>query len=61
MLPDYPLFKYFTEVEMSEESEIHDDYSNIIEISDIDDVDTNTDDLNDVDKLLITTKEESKL
>jgi hypothetical protein len=49
----------FVEVEMSEESEIIDDYDAIVDVSDIDDVDTNVDDLNDVDQLLVTTKEES--
>ena len=45
---------------MSEESDIEpDNETHIIDISDLDDVDTNTEDLNDVDKLLITTKEES--
>ena len=47
---------------MSEESDIEpDNETHIIDISDLDDVDTNTEDLNDVDKLLITTKEESKV
>ena len=44
---------------MSEESDILDDYENIVDVSNVDDVDTNTEDLNDLDKLLITTKEES--
>ena len=55
------MFIIFVEVEMSEESEIMDDYDAIVDVSDIDDVDTNVDDLDDVDKLLVTTKEESTL
>ena len=45
---------------MSEESEINEDFDTVVDISDLSNVDTNVNDLDDVDKLIHTTKEESK-
>lgn len=44
---------------MSEESDVIDDHSEVLDISDVDEIDTNVDDLEDIDKLLVTTNEES--
>ena len=46
---------------MSEESSVDHDEEELISVSDVDDADTNVDDLEDVDKLIVTTHEESKL